>query len=142
MFICNDVNLTCTVRDDTTVKIYEVFIEKKSTSGLTLETDYTKFNYGEFLEIRMQEQIELEEKVKAYISKLKEYVIVDRIEGGINFSFKHHVLKDENFTSNFKAFLDKLNKDKKENADNVLLTRLETIQYNSLLYQQIGRAHD
>ena len=110
---------------------YEVFIERKSTSGLALETDYTQFKDGNFLEMRMQEQIELEDKVNAYTNQLTEYIVIQKVDGTPYTSAFYNFSKTNITKNNFNALLINSNKD-----ENLLLTKSEAMQYNSLLLQQ------
>ncbi len=110
---------------------YEVFIERKSTFGLALETDYTQFKDGNFLETRMQEQIELEDKVNAYTNQLAEYIVIQKTNGKIYTEGFYNLTKTNLSKNNFNALLINSNKE-----ENLLLTKSEAMQYNSLLLQQ------
>ncbi len=119
----------------------EVFIERKSTSGLLLETDYTQFKNGKYLEVRLQEQIELEEKFKAYANQLKEYVFIYQKDGSqvYNKKLKDKFDDDELTIESFNEFF---NFDGVATGEKLLLTESEDIQYNSLLLQQTKKIED
>ncbi|MCM1289488.1 MAG: hypothetical protein NC132_02410 [Corallococcus sp.] len=104
----------------------EVKLERRTTSGLTLETDYSGFHKGSLLEQRQSEQIELEENVEAYKNQLKQYVVISKQNGETLRAAKNddgELNCDERFA---------------ESVDDteLLLTETEAIQYNSLLLQQ------
>ena len=105
----------------------EVFVEKKTTSGYSLETDVTQFVGGQFVETRQQEQIELEEQCTAYKSQLNEYVVVNTSNGETVRTFPQHCA-DGITEQTLNSFLPQ--------SDQLLLTRSEAVQYNSLLLQQ------
>lgn len=104
----------------------EVKIERRTTSGLELETDYNGFRGSHLLELRQDEQMELEEKVEAFETQLKQYVIVKRNDGETAFTLKN-ANKGLNDIETFIA---------RCSSDKLLLTESEAIQYNSLLLQQ------
>ena len=103
---------------------YEVKVEKRSTSGLILGTDYSEFKGGQFIEQRQEEQIKLEEQVESYKRQLDEYVVVKKDDGSSLATLSEGALTQENFDT----FIGK-------SKNNLLLTKSEAVQYNSLLLQ-------
>ncbi len=104
----------------------EVKTERRSTSGLILETDYNEFKGSHLLEQRQDEQIELEENVEAYENQLKQYVIIKKENGDTVLTLK----KSDKTLDDVETFIANCKEDK------LLLTESEAIQYNSLLLQQ------
>ena len=107
---------------------YDIKIDRKTTSGLTLETDYSKFKGSKLLELRQQEQVELEENYEALKKQLQQYVIINKGNGEDPDYLKNHfidgILTPENF-SKFSASNNRL-----------IFSENEAIQYNALLIQQ------
>ena len=112
----------------------EIKVERKSTTNLVLEQDYTHFKHGKYLEQRQQEQIELEENVEALARQLKEYVVIEKATGKNNVNtneLKNYFnKKGELSLANYENFIKLLDSSK------LLLTSSEAIQYTSLLLQQ------
>ena len=103
----------------------EVKVERRSTNGLTLETDYSGFQYGHLIEQRQDEQIQLEENVESYKRQFGEYVIVDKNSGDTLGALDGSELTQQVFDD----FISKA-------QQNLLLTKSESVQYNSLLLQR------
>ena len=106
----------------------DIKIDRKTTSGLTLETDYSKFKGGKLLELRLQEQIELEENINIIENELKQFVIINKENGDTICKLKDLFTNNLLTPENFKTFLIK--------DHNLLLTESESIQYLSLMLQQ------
>ena len=104
----------------------EVKTERRSTSGLVLETDYNGFAGSHLLEQRQDEQIELEENVEAYENQLKQYVLIKKENGDTDSTLK----KSDKTLDDVETFIANCTEDK------LLFTESEAIQYNSLLLQQ------
>lgn len=104
----------------------EVKTERRSTSGLILETDYNGFKGSHLLEQRQDEQIELEENIEAYKNQFKQYVIIKKENGDTILTLK----KPDKTLGDVEMFIANCTEDK------LLLTESEAIQYNSLLLQQ------
>ena len=116
---------TGTLETTTITNTYDAFVELKSTSGLTLDIDYSKFKGGKFLELRQNEQIELEESVEAYENQLKQYVVINKDNGDTVCALK----KADNTLGDAEVFISDCTDDR------LMLTESEAVQYNSLLLQ-------
>ena len=129
-------NLSCSMGKK---NFKEVKVERKTTSGLMLEQDYTVFQGGKYLEQRQNEQIELEEQVEALARQLKEYIIVDKNTGKNN--DRNRELK--NLFNKGELSVAKYEKFTKEIKDGrLLLSKSDALQYRSLLLQQTSKEKD
>lgn len=106
----------------------DIKIDRKTTSGLTLETDYSKFKGSKLLELRQQEQVELEENYEALKKQLQQYVIINKGNGEDPDYLKNHFIDGILIPENFSEFTASDNR--------LIFTESEAIQYNSLLLQQ------
>lgn len=131
-------NVVTDLNGKLTYKKHEVKIERRSTSGLVLETDYNGFKGGHLLEQRQNEQIELEEKVEAYENQLKQYVIVKKENGDTLYTLK----SNDGTLSDCESFIAKVEKKNEKDVEKLMLTESEAIQYNSLLLQKTSDSQD
>lgn len=111
----------------------KVKTERRSTNGLMLETDYGGFQYGHLLEMRQDEQIQLEENVDSYERQLKTYVAVQKTDGKHIAALQEYAASGPITQEIFDKFLHVA-------ANGLVLSASEAIQYRSLLLQQTQAA--
>lgn len=116
---------------ETSGKKYEVFLDQRTTCGLSLTTRLEGFKNIDYYEQRQKEEKQLEDTIYSYKKTLKDYVIVNSDTGETTGELKKY-FKTENdilTTENFDQFTNDLKK-------GLLFQKQDAIQYQSLCTQQ------